>query len=133
MANGLCQLLDQALPFRLLYPTEQSQLYTLLEHANEDKAVSLSQHYGCVHFLRLCCQLPQLLQEQYNDDELQQHLVKPLLAKVNDFLRFLQEHHHLAFPQRFRKKSVEEDKLEQKWIKKYEKQRVVVVGEGEEQ
>lgn len=121
MADGICQLMDQSLPFRLLYPTEQSQLATLLD---DDTVTSLSAHYGSVHFLRLCCQLPLLLQEQY-DEELQQHLVKPLLAKVNDFLRFLQEHHHQAFPQHFRKKTMEEEKLEQKWIKKHEKQRAV--------
>ncbi len=121
MADGLCQLMDQALPFRLLYPTEQSQLVILLD---DDTVTSLSSHYGCAHFLRLCCQLPLLLQEEY-DEELQQHLVKPILAKVNDFLRFLQEHHHQAFPQHFRKKTMDEEKQEQKWIKKHEKQRVV--------
>ena len=61
--------------------------------------------------------------DDHDDDEIQQVLVKPILAKVNDLLRFLQKHQDEYFPQRFRKKTVEEMKLEQKWIKRYERKR----------
>ena len=125
MEDGICQLFDQALPTRLLYPREQVQFHALLE-AEKERDSSLatlgpSRYYGCAHILRLCIQLPTLLMEQYDpkDDDLQHLIVKPMLAKVNDLLRFLQIHQEEYFPQRFRKLSVDEEKLEQKWIKRY--------------
>ena len=129
MANGICLLFDQALPFRLIYPCEQSQL-AALEQANN---LPPSQVYGCEHFLRLLVQLPSLLDDTYkpmDESELDlgaaddfDDLVKPILAKMNDLCRFLVKGQGKYFPQRFRKKSEDEIKLEQKWAKKRERQR----------
>jgi len=125
MEDGICQLFDQALPTRLLYPREQVQFHALLEAEKErDSSIATlgpSSYYGCAHVLRLCIQLPTLLMEQYDpkDDDLQHLIVKPMLAKVNDLLRFLQIHQEEYFPQRFRKLTMDEEKLEQKWIKRY--------------
>lgn len=146
MAKGICLLFDQALPFRLLYPTEQAQLSVLLDEAlpqdgtraisKRAASLSLSDYYGCAHLLRLCCQLPSLLMDQYRqkeahfEEEIQQVLVKPILAKVNDLLRFLQKHQDEYFPQRFRKKNENELKYEQKWIKRLERKRMTAVAEG---
>jgi len=147
MKNGICLLFHQALPTRLLYPREKVQLYSFLEIEKERRTTSSSSStttpndppppppphrhpphdfstvYGCAHLLRLCLQLPSLLTAQYDskDDDLQQFLVRPMLAKMNDLLRFLQIHQEKYFPQNFRKLTVEEEKLEQKWIKRYER------------
>lgn len=132
MANGICQLFDQAFPVRLLFPREQAQFHALLEASKEEDAKgevpsfrSPSDHYGAAHLLRLYCQLPALLAEYYDgaNEELQQVVVKPILAKMNDLLRFLQSHQELYFPQNFRKLTLDEEKLQQKWVKRYEKRK----------
>lgn len=145
MQKGILQLFNQALPTRLLYPREQAQLHAFLDADNaitggfgsvattESSTASREpcNYYGCAHLLRLCCQLPGLLSEQYDpkDEELQHILVKPMLAKINDLLRFLQAHQAQYFPQNFRKLAADEEKLEQKWIKRYERKQTMAMDE----
>jgi hypothetical protein len=141
MENGICQLFDQALPTRLLYPREQVQLFAFIQDKPDSGTSSstltreLSNYYGCAHLLRLCCQLPGLLSAQYdpNDDDLQQLVVRPMLAKMNDLLRFLQTNQERYFPQRFRRLTVDEEKLEQKWIKRYGRNQATAPSEATEE
>jgi hypothetical protein len=145
MANGICLLFDQALPFRLLYPCEQAQS-AVLEHSpecnsindnnnnnNKEMVVRPSEIYGCEYLLRLFCHLPSLLADFYsagtgadtndnhNDEKEDDDTTKPILAKLNDLARFLQKNQSTLFGQSYRKKNEVEVKQEQKVAKRLER------------
>jgi hypothetical protein len=130
MANGICLFFDQALAFRLLYPSEQAQL-AVLETMEEFKETPKSELYGCEHLLRLFCQWPLLLEDAYSstkktkddDDEDYQEQKSTILAKLNDLARFLQKNQSTLFQQSYRKKNEAELKQEQRLVKRLERQK----------
>jgi hypothetical protein len=119
MATGICMLFDEALSFRLLYPSEQAQLLVLEKlHPNTPK----SQLYGCEFLLRLFCQLPALLADAYSarqeEGGEEENIIKPILAKVYDFLRYLQTNQSTVFDLAYRKPNVDEVRQQTKLDKK---------------
>ena len=136
MVNGINMLFDEALPFRLLYPTERAQLQ-VLEKAYPD--TPKSKLYGCEFLLRLFCQLPALLADTYktknsgDDDNYNDgndaEIIKPILAKVYDFLRFLQTNQSTLFGLDYRKPNSEEikqqTKIDRKKLKLQQQQQAV--------
>lgn len=127
MVEGICLLFDQSLPVRLLYPCERSQL-AVLQHSDSQYAKTrLSDLYGCEHLLRLLCHLPSMLREVYSkDSQDEEDLLKPILAKVNDFCRFLQKNQDELFSGSFRKKSELEFKWEQRELKRLQRKQMAV-------
>ena len=155
MADGICLLFDQSLPFRLLYTGEHSQWAVLEQQVDSSSSTILkpSEIYGCEHLLRLVCQLPALLHGVYRqqpqpNQENQSHggemgaasdhekielsgptnadeeFIKPILAKMNDFCRFLQKNQDDLFVQSYRKKNDAERKYELRLAKRLERKRL---------
>ena len=129
MADGLALFFDQSLDLRLLYPSEKTQL-AVLEDESEDDVVRKSELYGCEHLLRLFCRLPSILVDAYqrNDDDIDNDdddddTLRTILAKLNDFARFLQKNQSIIFCQSYRKKNEAELRFEQKQIKRLERRR----------
>ncbi|GKY95336.1 hypothetical protein MPSEU_000496500 [Mayamaea pseudoterrestris] len=83
MIDGICQYFDETLPCHLLYAEELAQLHTMCAD-DETNIESYSEIYGCEHLLRLLTRLPALLLDNAAEQEL-----RPILAKVNDFVRFM--------------------------------------------
>jgi mortality factor 4-like protein 1 len=84
MMTGICTLFDEALPERLLYPEEYPQL-RVLDANPEFAAKDYCDIYGVEHILRLFVRLPELISKELGDAE-----TRPIFAKMNDFVRFLQ-------------------------------------------
>jgi MRG len=68
--------------------------------------------------IRLFVKLPEMLEDRLSDVE-----TRPLLAKVNDFIRFLDKNHGIVFTQSHRKLNDLELKEQQKQAKQGEKKR----------
>lgn len=113
MADGIAMLFDEALESRLLYTEELPQLNTICSIA-EFSMVPYSELYGCEHLLRLFIRLPEMLADNLPEDEGRQ-----IMAKVNDFIRFLHKNHSVLFTQTHRKLN-ELEKIEQQKIQKQE-------------
>jgi mortality factor 4-like protein 1 len=121
MTDGIALFFEQALAFRLLYPSEHSQL-VVLENSEEYRDMQKAEIYGCEFLLRLFCQLPSILDDTYDKEE---DITKGILAKINDFLRFLQKDQSTLFAQSYRKKNESELSQEQKEAKREERKRKV--------
>jgi MRG len=118
MADGIAMLFDEALPSGLLYEAESAQyqiLQSLPEFQKNDSKI-----FGCEHLIRLFVKLPEMLEDKLSDVE-----TRPLLAKVNDFIRFLDKNHGIVFTQSHRKLNDLELKEQQKQAKQGEKKRSV--------
>jgi hypothetical protein len=123
MRDGMCQYFDEALPHQLLYAVEMAQLYAMC--ADQEQPIkSYSQVYGCEHLLRLLTRLPALLLDNASETE-----VRPILAKLNDFVRFLHKNSSL-FTLNYRPLNESELKEKQKLEKTEERKRKRVSDEG---
>ena len=145
MADGIALFFDQALPFRLLHPSEKYQL-AVLESMDEYKDLNKAELYGCEHLLRMFCRLPSILADFYtikdnNEDgndatslggTPDEDTIKPIIAKINDLARFLQKNQSALFHQSYRKKNEEELRLEQKEAKRQERKRKLLLGQQEQ-
>ena len=128
MAEGILLFFEQALPFRLLYPSEQSQL-SVLENTEKYQDTPKAELYGCEFLLRLFCQLPSILAEAYENEE---DITKPMLAKINDIIRFLTKNQsHLFSVTPYRVKNEDELRLEQKIAKREERKRKLALAQIE--
>lgn len=94
MADGISQLFNESLRVRLLYEKELKQLDLDLAAAEID----YTQAYGCEHLLRLFVKLPDIL-----SDNLTPQQYRPIVAKVNDLIRFLHKNHATFFQQQNKK------------------------------
>ena len=93
MADGIARFFDEALPNRLLYREEKP----LLDSFEDEFATrQFSETFGCGHLLRLFVQLPDILEEQLDDSQR-----KPIVAKMNDFVRYLHKNHGKLLTQRY--------------------------------
>ena len=97
MADGIAMLFDESLESRLLYREELPQLRTICS-MTELRVVPYSELYGCEHLLRLFIRLPEMLADNVPDDEGRQ-----IMAKVNDFIRFLHKNQSSLLTQTHRK------------------------------
>jgi hypothetical protein len=122
MADGIALLFEQALPFRLLYPSERSQLY-VLENSEKYGNKAKAELYGCEFLLRLFSQLPSILTDAYDGEE---DITRPMMAKINDAIRFFQKNQSTLFAQSYRKKNEDEISLEQKIAKRQERKRKLI-------
>jgi hypothetical protein len=113
MANGIAMLFDEALQDRLLYQEEVPQL-RVLDSIPAYSMTRYSEIYGCEHLLRLFVRLPGMLSDVLTDAE-----TRPILAKVNDLLRFLNKNQPTLFVQSCRKLN-ELELLEKQKITKME-------------
>jgi mortality factor 4-like protein 1 len=109
MADGIAMLFDEALESRLLYREEIPQLRSIY-NIPEYSQTPYSELYGCEHLLRLFVRLPEMLSDNLPDEE-----VRPIVAKVNDFVRFLHKNQGSLLTQTHRKLNESELK-EQKLI-----------------
>ena len=95
MVDGIALLFDQAVDARLLYRQELPLREWILQHDDLGKR-RYCQVYGCEHLLRLFIRLPALLADQLSDAE-----SRPILSKLNDFVRYLQKHQDRIFLQSY--------------------------------
>jgi len=116
MANGIAMLFDEALASRLLYCQELPQL-RVLDSLPDYALKPYSEIYGCEHLLRMFVRLPALLADELTDTE-----ARPILAKVNDFLRFLNKNQPALLVQNCRKLN-DLELLEQQKIAKVEERK----------
>lgn len=93
MVDGIAQVFDEALPDRLLYREELLQL-RVLEKSEVMESKKYSEVYGCEHLIRLFVRLPDMLKGVVDEEE-----SRTILAKVNDFVRFLHKNHADVFNQ----------------------------------
>lgn len=128
MADGIAQLFDEALASRLLYLEELPQL-SVIDDLPEYSMTPFSGIYGCEHLLRLFVRLPEMLADRLSDAE-----ARPIIARVNDFVRFLHKNHGTLLTQTHRKLNELELKEQQKMMKLEEKkiksQVVIAATEG---
>lgn len=117
MADGIALLFDEALPNRLLYREELPQYSVVCDHP-EYSLKRFSEVYGCEHLLRLFVRLPEVIADEMSEAE-----ARPILAKVNDFVRFLHKNQGTMFAQPYRKLNDLEMKERNKLIKKEESKR----------
>jgi mortality factor 4-like protein 1 len=115
MADGIAMFFDEAVPDRILYREEIPQS-NVLDSFPDLAMKPCSEIYGCEHLLRLFVRLPELL-----EDELSEAEARPILAKVNDFVRFLNKNQNTLFLQSYRKLNDLEVKEQQKLIKNEER------------
>jgi MRG/RNA binding activity-knot of a chromodomain len=100
MADGIAMLFDEALESRILYREELPQLRTI-DSFPEYAETPYSELYGCEHLLRLFVRLPEMLSDNLPDEE-----ARPIIAKVNDFVRFLHKNQGTILTQTHRKLNV---------------------------
>ena len=117
MADGIAMLFDEALASCLLYREETPQL-RVLDNIPEYATTPFSELYGCEHLLRLFVRLPDMLADQLAEAE-----ARPIIAKVNDFVRFLHKNHATLLAQSHRKLNEAELKEQQKLLKTAERKR----------
>jgi hypothetical protein len=127
MVDGIILLFDQALPFRLLYPQELIQ-HAAVEVDDELRERSKADLYGCEHLLRLCLRLAEILAQDMDEEE-----SKPLLAKVNDLVRFLHKHQSTLFAQSYRKLNEAELQQQSKQEKTKERKRKKLAEQQQQQ
>lgn len=99
MSAGIIQLFEEALPKRLLYKDELFQLQ-VLDSQQETSQQSYADIYGCEHLLRLLVSLPSLMADTMTEDE-----SRPIIAKLNDFVRYMYKNQTILFQQTYRKLS----------------------------
>ena len=126
MVDGIAMLFDESLESRLLYREELPQLRTICSMV-EFSMTPYSELYGCEHLLRLFIRLPEMLADNLPDDECRQ-----IMAKVNDFIRFLHKNHTSLFTQTHRKLNELERSEQQKLQKQEEKRRKERVAEKDD-
>jgi hypothetical protein len=97
MADGIAMLFDESLESRLLYREELPQLHTIYS-IQEYRVLPFSELYGCEHLLRLFIRLPEMLAGNVPDDE-----GRVIMAKVNDFIRFIHKNQTSLLTQTHRK------------------------------
>jgi hypothetical protein len=117
MADGIAMLFDESLESRLLYHEELPQLQAIC-NVPEYRMTPYSELYGCEHLLRLFIRLPELLADNLPEDE-----GRPITAKVNDFIRFLNKNHSSLLSQTHRKLNELEKREQQKLENQEEKKR----------
>ena len=117
MADGIAMLFDEALASRLLYREEMAQLRTL-DSIPDFSAMPFSELYGCEHLLRLFVRLPDMIAGDLDESE-----ARPIIAKVNDFVRFLHKNHASLLTQTYRKLNDAELREQQKLLKAEERKR----------
>jgi MRG/HSF-type DNA-binding len=117
MTDGIALLFDEALESRLLYREEIPQLWAIGNVA-EYRMKPYSELYGCEHLLRLFIRLPEMLSENLPDNE-----SRSIMAKVNDFIRFLHKNHVALLNQTHRKLNELEKHEQRKAIQMEEKKR----------
>lgn len=119
MAEGLMMFFDEALPARLLFQEEIPQ-HRVMNRNPKFSDIRDVDMYGCEHLLRLLVRLPELIDAEFDEAE-----ARPKLAKINDFVRFLNKNHMTLLTQNFRKLDEEEElelvKLEKKDAEKKRK------------
>lgn len=108
LSEGIIQLFDEALPKRLLYRDELFQLQ-VIESQEGNSQHSYSDIYGCEHLLRLLVSLPSLITEMMTEDE-----SRPIIAKINDFVRYMYKNQTVLFQQTYRKLSDLEQQVRDK-------------------
>lgn len=117
MTDGISILFDEALPSRLLYRAELPQRI-VLDNMAEYATTPYSEIYGSEHLLRLFVRLPDMLVDNLSEVER-----RPILAKVNDFIRFLHKNQGTLLTQTHRKFNELELKEKEKQIRMEEKKR----------
>lgn len=122
MADGVAMLFDEALASRLLYREEQPQL-RVIDSLPEYSMTPFSEVFGCEHLLRLFVRLPEMLADNLSEAE-----AKPIIAKVNDFVRFLHKNQGTLLTQTHRKLNEQELKEQDKLGKRSEKKRKSLAG-----
>lgn len=100
MAEGLAMLFDEALPERLLFKEEMIEHEQLMS-SPEYRNLRFSELYGVEHLLRLFVRLPAVLADVMPEDDLR----RPLLAKVNDLVRFIHKDQTNLLSQPYRKRT----------------------------
>jgi mortality factor 4-like protein 1 len=97
MTDGIAMLFDESLESRLLYREELPQLHTIYS-IQEYRVLPFSELYGCEHLLRLFIRLPEMLAGNVPDDE-----GRVIMAKLNDFIRFIHKNQTSLLTQTHRK------------------------------
>ena len=108
LSDGIIQLFEEALPKRLLYRDEMFQLQ-VIDSQQDTSQQSYADIYGCEHLLRLLVSLPSLMAETMTEDE-----SRPIIAKLNDFVRYMYKNQTLLFQQSYRKLSDLEQEVQEK-------------------
>ena len=90
MADGIAMFFDEALE-NLLYREEIAQLRGIQANPTFEN-VSYTELYGTEYLLRLFVRLPQILHENLSPDD-----SRPILAKINDLVRFLNKNQAKLF------------------------------------
>jgi mortality factor 4-like protein 1 len=121
MVEGVALFFDQALPVRLLYKQEFAQ-HRAIEADDELSKLRKSELYGCEHLLRLLVHLPAILA-----NELEDAVAKPILGKVNDFVRFLHKNQGTLFLQSYRRLNEAEEQEQIKQQRNLDRKRKRVV------
>lgn len=110
MTKGIAQFFDEALPVQLLYHQEIPKHQQQFGHAPKKRPSSpppqphrrMCEIYSCEYLLRLFIRFPSLLaQSTANEGE-----KRRILAKMGDFIRFLQKHQSELFVQTYHRPSV---------------------------
>ncbi|GAX14258.1 hypothetical protein FisN_1Hh453 [Fistulifera solaris] len=109
LSEGLIQLFEEALPTRLLYENELYQLQAIDSQQDTSSHQTYADIYGCEHLLRLLVRLPALLAETMTEVE-----SRSIIAKLNDFVRYMYKNQTVLFQQTYRKLSDLEQELQQK-------------------
>ena len=119
MADGIALMFDEALPSRLLYKEELPQIQAL-DSAPDLSEKRYSDLFGCEFLLRLFVRLPPMIAEAAHipEDE-----ARTIVAKVNDFIRFMHKNQPALFSQSYRKLNELELKIQQKERKNAERKR----------
>ena len=97
VADGIALMFDEALAKRLLYQEELAQIQ-VLDALPDFADKRYSEIFGCEHLLRLFVRLPPLLTDSIPEDE-----ARPIIAKVNDFIRFIYKNQTTLLSQSYRK------------------------------
>jgi mortality factor 4-like protein 1 len=120
LSEGIIQLFEEAIPKRLLYENELYQLQAI-DSQQDTSHQTYADIYGCEHLLRLLVRLPALLAETMTEDE-----SRSIIAKLNDFVRYMYKNQTVLFQQTYRKLSDLEQELQQKEQTRKTRKRKVV-------
>lgn len=133
MTSGIAILFDEAIHARrLLYPGGEVYQKQALDADELHSQAPYSELYGCEHLLRLLIRVPELLVEGVPEERNR----RPILAKINDFVRYLHKNHEMFLTQSFRRLNNAEIQFQQKHLKlldrkrKQQEQIVKIVDDG---